>query len=105
MPRRGLRTTTPGQPRQPGTYAWRDPARLTPARRAELEAHDARRAELEDSGRGTPGGTSQRDGRLAREAEFAAHRDAGLTVARAAEAVGVSYETGRLYEHARQEAR
>jgi hypothetical protein len=95
-----------------GWYQWRDPARLTAARRAELARHDA------THGTGTAidacAGTGQ--DRMAaaaealsaaardRRARFAALRDDGVSVCDAAVQVGVCIRTGRKYELARRRA-
>lgn len=48
-------------PRLNGTYTWRDPARITPQRRAQLEAHDRRYADPPGPRLSTRDAARQRD--------------------------------------------
>jgi hypothetical protein len=79
------------------SYLWRDPARNTPARIADLAARDRRRNALERHG---PDGQAAE--RAARIAEFTAYRNAGLTSPQAADLMGINRSTGRGYERARR---
>jgi hypothetical protein len=102
-PRGSIRLADAGPgPRLEGFYTWRDPARLGPGRLAELAEHDARHA-AQPPVAGGPA-RQQTEHRAAREAVFAELRDAGMDVPEAAGAVGVSLETGRVYERARKRA-
>ena len=65
-------------------YVWRDPRRCTPARLTEL-------ALMDDA---DPRHTEK----LARMARFRQHRAAGMSIAKAAHAVGVSTWTGQQYQ-------
>lgn len=94
-------------PRLDGTYTWRDPARVTPARRAELEAHDRKFAVPGAPDAGAALGGDRRGQELKaraawRRAEFARLRAEGATVAAAAEAVGWSAKTGQRREREQQ---
>lgn len=94
-------------PRLDGTYTWRDPARVTPAKRAELEAHDAMYAVPGAPVSGAALGGDRRGQELKARAaawrkEYDQLRAAGLTPAEAAEAVGVSPGTGRRHEREQQ---
>jgi hypothetical protein len=89
-------------------YRWRDPARLTPERIAELEAHDAHIWALEHGaaqsapGHDRPPRFRRHELATQRKAEYRAHRAAGLPRELACELIGVCLKTGYLYE--REEA-
>lgn len=91
-------------------YVWRDPARLTPERRAALADHDAHIAELSKNA-GTSGelmGKRNSDRQhaiaVARHAQFDLLRKYGAPVGEAAAAVGIARKTGVRYERDRKEA-
>jgi hypothetical protein len=75
-------------------YRWRDSARLSPSRIADLAAKDRRRAALERDG---PDGKREAGIRT-----LAAYRAAGLSVAQAADLMGIARSTGRGYDRARR---
>ena len=81
-------------------YHHRDPAFVTPARLAELQARDRRRELLERPV--TSGGRRQAEERETRVAEFARHRAAGLSVKEAATQMEIGARTARGYEAARK---
>jgi len=106
-----------------GRYVYRDPARLTPGRLAELHAIDeeqGRRAGVVTVRKpnSRPGAVPRAEyvrqqwmaseahaQKAARLAEFGRLRAAGVSVAEAAEQLGVAESTGRKYEYARRESR
>jgi len=85
----------------PGTavpYRHRDPAYLSPEELAGLAARDARRALLERA----PSPAGQNARRQSAITQFARLRARGLSVPRAAAAMGVAQSAGRAYERARK---
>lgn len=110
MPSRSLisgriATTRSTGPRLDGFYTWRDPARVTPALRAELEARDAKYAEPDRRNPGAADGADRRGQALKaqsaqRQAEYARLIAAGHDRDEAAAAVGVQAETARRWERA-----
>ena len=87
-------------------YVWRDPARLTEARRAELAEHDAniRRlaaAAMTEEARTFRYEKNRPGSKAARFARFAELR-AELGVEEAGEAVGISPPAARKYERERR---
>lgn len=106
-----IRGTAPGIPAQANGrpsgfigYTWRDPARVTPERLAELAAHDEHIASLRDTGPDMPASVAEK---IARSRElrglFAAAREAGASVINSATAAGVCRRTGQLYERDRRD--
>ena len=81
----------------PVSYAWRDPAWLTPLRAAALDA----RTRPEPPPRRASSSQMPRIASAAARRDFADSRAAGLTVARAAAAAGVQRRTGQWWEHLR----
>ncbi len=82
-------------------YHYRDPAWNTPEQLAELEARDRpeRDAWLIDAARAA---AARMDGSRERRVDvFSRLRESGLLVWEAARAMGISKETGRKYERAR----
>ena len=85
------------------SYAWRDPARVTPARLAELQARDARLAHLNARAEiATP--AEKQAARKAAAARFAQLRESGMRVKEAAAAMGIGKDAARKYEAARKAA-
>ncbi len=85
----------------PGTavpYRHRDPAWLSPEELARLAARDARRALLERA----PDSRGQNARRQSAITQFTRLRAKGLSVPRAAAAMGIAQSTGRVYERARK---
>lgn len=91
-------------PRLDGTYTWRDPARVTPEKRAELEAmYAGPGAPVSGAALGGDRRGQELKARAAwRRAEFARLRAEGKTIAAAAEAVGWSAKTGQRREREQQ---
>lgn len=87
-------------PRLDGFYRWRDPARVGPQRRAQLEAHDRQYADPVRPP--TAAGRHQAADSQAKQAAFAAARDRGLSIGDAAIEAGVAYGTGKRYEAMRR---
>ena len=86
-------------------YRHRDPARLSQARIAELEAHDARIALLESRTRAErPPPRDRRRGPRDTAARFGALRLRGVSVGVAATEVGVSLRQAQRWEAARKAA-
>jgi transcriptional regulator of acetoin/glycerol metabolism len=79
------------------SYTWRDPARVTPARLAELEARD--RPEPLSGGERTAAAAAMK----ARIRQFARLRAAGYRIGEAAREMGISRDTARAYDRARKE--
>jgi len=84
------------------SYRHRDPAWLTPARLAALEAGDRRREALERRrpGPAPPAGQA----RPARIARYAQLRESGLSLPKAAAEMHISRRTARGYEDSLREA-
>ena len=91
---------------RPRAYRWRDPARVSPERLAELAARDARLIALEamcadsrtaKSGRCQPATPEQK-------AAYRAARETGMAIYKAAETAGVSAKTASKWEKQRREA-
>jgi hypothetical protein len=91
----------------PGTavpYRHRDPAWVTPARRAELEAGDRHREQLARAAPEPLTRAEQAAARLARMQEYLARRDAGMSPAEAAAETGIGRRAAREYDRARRQA-
>jgi len=89
-------------------YTWRDPARLSDARIAELAAHDLKFA---GAPHGNDGHPESRPATLkekkrkaeARHQRYAALRDSGLTPEQAAAELGIGATTRRAHERRRKQ--
>ena len=91
---------------RPRPYRWRDPARVSPQRLAELEARDARLIAIEamcagsrtaKSGRCQPATAEQK-------AAYRAARETGMAIREAAATAGVSGKCASKWEKQRREA-
>jgi hypothetical protein len=87
---------------RPGTYVWRDPARVSPARLAELAAHDTKVAAMDRKKPPASAHLHFRVAARARVTEFTRLREAGVSVDAAGELVGVAPSTAWKYEWTRR---